>query len=116
MRCLEDDELVRKLVQDEVVLEVCPTSNLQTRATGENHPIEELYRKGLRTTISTDNNTVSNTNILEEYEWILEHTNLSIKDLKQMNINAVRGLFGIPLQLKAILISKLNQEQEKRIL
>ena len=113
VRCLEDEKIVNRLLQNEVILEVCPTSNLQTRATGEKHPIEELYRRGLKTTISTDNNTVSNTDILEEYEWILDNTNLTIQDLKQMNINAARGLFGVPLQLKAILISRVHQKEEK---
>lgn len=114
IRCLEDSRLVGELIQKEIVLEVCPTSNLQTKATGENHPIEELYRKGLLTTISPDNNTVSNTNINEEYEWILENTGLSIDDLTQMNINAVRGLFGITPQKKAKLISNINKAKEQK--
>lgn len=86
---------------------------LQARATGENHPIEELYRKGLKVTISPDNDSVSNTNILEEYRWILEHTGLTIEDLRKMNINAVRGIFGINPQKKAELIAKLQEQLEK---
>ena len=39
VRCLEDPHLVGELAQEGIILEVCPTSNLQTRATGENHPI-----------------------------------------------------------------------------
>ena len=39
-----DIEDPRCLVKNDIILEVCPISNLQTRATGENHPIEELYR------------------------------------------------------------------------
>lgn len=112
VRCLEDNNLVGQLIQNEIILEVCPISNLQTRATGEKHPIEELYKKGLKTTISPDNNTVSNTNILEEYKWILEHTGLKIEDLKQMNINAVRGIFGILPQKKAELIAKIQEQKE----
>ena len=114
VRCLEDSELVGELVQREIPLEVCPISNLQTKATGENHPIEELYRTGLKTTISPDNNTVSNTDIIQEYSWILENTNLTIEDLRQMNINAIRGAFITP-QKKAELIAKLTEQKSQEI-
>lgn len=116
VRCLEDPKLVGYLVQNEIVLEVCPISNLQTKATGEDHPMEELYRKGLKVTISPDNNSVSNTDILQEYEWVLEHTNLKIEDLKQMNVNAARGILGATPQKKAELIAKLQETKTQKII
>lgn len=109
VRCLEDPQLVDYLVKNKVVLEVCPISNLQTKATGENHPIEELYRKQLKVTINTDNNTVSNTDIINEYKWILEHTSLDLNDLQQMNINAVRGLFKVSEDEKEQLIKEIEE-------
>ena len=108
VRCLEDPQLVDYLVKNNVVLEVCPISNLQTKATGENHPIEEMYRKQLKVTVNTDNDTVSNTNIINEYEWVLEHTQLDLNDLKQMNINAVRGLFNVSEEEKEQLIKEIE--------
>ena len=108
VRCLEDLNLVDYLAKNNIILEVCPISNLQTRATGEKHPIEELYKKGLKVTINTDNDTVSNTNIVNEYKWVLEHTKLDLTDLKQMNINAVNGLFGLTDEEKEKLIELLN--------
>lgn len=115
VRCLEDPKVVSKLIEREIPLEICPTSNLQTKATGEEHPIEKLYRLGLKTTVSPDNNTVSNTNIIEEYKWILENTNLTLKDIKQMNIYAVRGTFFMPVQKKAELIAKIKADKNKEI-
>ena len=112
VRCLEDESLVRELIKKEIPLEVCPISNLQTKATGENHPIEELYRRGIKVTLNTDNDTVSNTNIVNEYKWVLENTKLTLDDLKNMNINAVRGAFITP-QKRAELISKLNQSKNR---
>lgn len=114
VRCLEDGKVVGELVEKEIPLEVCPISNLQTKATGEKHPIEELYKAGLKTTISPDNNTVSNTDIIEEYKWILENTNLTVEDLEQMNINAIRGAFITP-QRKAELIGKIKTNKDKTI-
>ena len=109
VRCLESLKLVDYLVKNKIILEVCPISNIQTRATGENHPIEELYRKGLKVTVNCDNNTVSNTDIINEYKWILEHTKLDINDLKQMNINAVDGLFNITEKEKEELIKQIEE-------
>ncbi len=112
VRCIEDNNLVNYLVQHEIPLEVCPISNLQTKATGEPHPIEELYKKRLKVTISPDNDTVSNTNIIEEYKYVLENTNLTLDDLAKMNINAIRGAFIEP-QKKAELIAKLSQKENE---
>lgn len=112
VRCLEDTDLVRELAQKEIPLEICPISNLQTKATSEPHPIEEIYKKGIKTTISPDNNTVSNTNIVEEYKYILENTNLRIKDLIQMNINAINKAF-ISAQKKAELVKKIEDYKNK---
>ncbi len=112
VRCLEDDNLVSELIRREIPLEVCPISNLQTKATGEKHPIEELYRKGIKVTINPDNDTVSNTNIVEEYKWVLENTNLTVKDIIAMNEYAIRGAF-IPPTKKAELIAKINEYKNR---
>lgn len=111
VRCLEDSKLVGELAEKEIPLEICPISNLQTKATGEHHPIEELYKKGIKVSINPDNDTVSNTNIIEEYKWVLEHTNLTINNIEEMNKNAIRGAF-MPPQEKSILISKLNKHKK----
>ena len=112
VRCIEDEELIKTLVTTEIPLEICPISNLQTQAIQGKHPIEELYKEGILVTISPDNDTVSNTNIIEEYEWILQNTELTEKDLIQMNINAARFAFTTPVK-KAELIAKIQEYQNK---
>ena len=93
VRCIEDEEVINILKEKEIILEVCPTSNLQTKAVPEPHPIEKLYNAGLKVTLSPDNSTVSNISIVEEYENVLKTTSLSINDLEQMNIYALEGAF-----------------------
>lgn len=112
VRCIEDQELVSELIEKEIPLEICPTSNLQTRAVEGKYPLEELYKKGVKTTINTDNDTVSNTNIFEEYKWVMENTNLTIKDLLMMNLDGIRNAFtdsSIKVEL-AKKILKWNKE------
>lgn len=95
IRSIEDLELVAELAaQKGMVLEICPTSNIQTNAIKEVYKvIEELYRKGVKIVINTDNNTVSNINLVEEYKRLLENTKLTIKDLIKMNIYGRDGAF-----------------------
>jgi len=112
VRCVEDKNLMGRLAQEGIALEVCPISNLQTQAVQGKHPIEELYKKGISVTVSTDNNTVSNTDIFSEYEWILENTNLNIDDLINMNLNAARNIFASP-EKKAELIQKINEYKNR---
>ena len=108
VRSIEDKRLMDILRIREIPLEVCPISNLQTQAIEGKHPLEELYRRGLFITISTDNNTVSNTNILDEYDWILKNTGLTSNDLIQMNRNAARFIFA-PAIKKAEITAKIDE-------
>ena len=116
VRCIDDRGLMKKLKDEGIVLEICPTSNLQTQAVHGKHPLEEIYRSGIKTTISTDNNTVSNTDILQEYEWVLRNTKLNLKDLLMMNIYATQCIFGTAEQKKAIegrILDFINQYGEQ---
>ena len=56
VRCLEDPELVARLREEEVVLTVCPLSNMRLKVVGrmEDHPLPELVDAGLRITLNSD--------------------------------------------------------------
>lgn len=108
VRCIEDKALMEELARKQIPLEVCPISNLQTQAVKGKHPIEQLFRQGLAITVSTDNNTVSNTDICQEYEYILDNTQLTINDLILMNKNAAKNIFGTNKQ-KIDLMERIDQ-------
>ena len=106
VRCLEDSSVVEEIVRKGVVLEVCPISNLQTKATGEPHPIDKIFGAGVKTTINTDNNTVSNTSLVDEYRYVLENTDLTVEDIKKMNVIAAEAAFVLE-DKKVELVEKL---------
>lgn len=112
VRSVEDPRIVKYLSVHKIPLEVCPISELQTQAVKGKVPVEELYRCRVPVTISTDNDTVSNTSILDEYEWVLSNTSLKVEDLIEMNLNAARSIFGTEKQ-KARLISRINEYKNK---
>ena len=115
VRSIEDLRLVAELAQKEITLEICPTSNLQTNAINNIYEvIQELDKKGVRFGINTDNDTVSNVNIIEEYINLLENTDYTIEDLKRININAISGAFISPNE-KAKLKAKIMDYKESEL-
>ena len=110
VRAIEDEGLVEKIIKKGITLEVCPTSNIQTCICNDyaSHPIVKLYKAGVKTTINTDNMTVSNTTLEKEYTSLIESTDLKYEDLVEMNINSVNAAF-ITAEEKNVLINKIKQ-------
>jgi adenosine deaminase len=56
VRSVEDPDLVKYLVEHQIPLEVCPTSNIRTGVveSWDNHPVFELIERGARVTINSD--------------------------------------------------------------
>jgi aminodeoxyfutalosine deaminase len=67
---VEDPGLVREIVARGVVLDVCPISNLRTRAVASlvEHPLPELVAQGVSCSISTDDPAMFGTDLTREYE------------------------------------------------
>ena len=106
-------ELVKYISVHRIPLEICPTSELQTQAVKGTVPIETLYRCGIPVTINTDNDTVSNTSILDEYQWVLDNTRLSVDDLNQMNIFAAQNIFA-PQEKREEVTAKIKAYRDRQ--
>ena len=89
---IQDESLMRYLADNNIVVECCPTSNLNTKAvnTITEHPIREFLRHGIRVTVSSDNTTVSNTNLIREFE-LLEDAGLTVEEKYLLYKNAEDG-------------------------
>ena len=94
IKAINNKEILQKIIDNNILLEICVTSNYQTEAIENIHPIEKLYQKGINISINTDNDTVSNININKEYTRILNETNLTIEDLIKCNINSIDYIFA----------------------
>ncbi|WP_432905757.1 adenosine deaminase [Micromonospora matsumotoense] len=64
-----DPELLRHLAERRIPLEVCPTSNVRTRAVAriEEHPLRQLVDAGVRVTINSDDPPMFGTTLNDEY-------------------------------------------------
>lgn len=96
VRSLEDAGVIQDLKATKVALEICPTSNLQTRIfeSIEHFPLEQLLDAGLTVTINTDNMTVSNTTLSHEFELLQQHCGLDKNTARELAENAARAVFS----------------------
>ena len=92
---IESIDTINKLKENNIILEVCPTSNVQTNSvdTYENHPIKKLIDSGVQVCINTDNKTVSNVTLNEEYIKLYQVFGFDVNNFKDFNINAINHSF-----------------------
>ncbi|MCX4249351.1 MAG: adenosine deaminase [Bacilli bacterium] len=95
VRAIESKECINKLKEKNILLEICPTSNIQTgiAPSMELHPIKKLYDSGVKVSINTDNRTVSNVTLNEEYEILVKAFDFTEEDFNRMNAEAIKHSF-----------------------
>lgn len=97
----------------EITLECCPTSNVQTSASPwggdlSDHPFDVMYQLGMRVTVNTDNRLMSDTTISTELALLVETFGYDLDDLFQFQLNAAMGAF-LPLDERQDLIVKIEE-------
>lgn len=94
---LEKSLELRKLCKEKGIgIEMCPTSNLQTKAVSslEKYPLEQFLNEGLLVSIHTDNRTVSGTTMEKEEKLVKEGLQISEEMLLQCTRNAIQTAFA----------------------
>ena len=96
VRSYEDEALLRRLSLGDVLLELCPTSNLHTCIFSDlsQYPIPLFLEKGVKFCLNTDNMTVSGTTLQQEVESIRETFSLSHEQMKTMLRNTIPFTFA----------------------
>lgn len=95
VRLFENPNLLDRLKKEQIPLEMCPTSNVQTNATAsfETHPIDRYLNEGVCVTVNTDSNTITPSNLTKEYEILNRTFNWGLEQFKQTQKNAIRHAF-----------------------
>ncbi len=109
IKAINDEETLDMIKKHNILLELCPTSNVQTNAvdTYVNHPILKFYQKGVPISINTDNNTVSNISLNAEYFKLYQTFHFTLDDFKKINLMALNHAFISP-QEKELLYKKIQ--------
>jgi adenosine deaminase len=78
-----------------IPLEVCPTSNVHTRAaaTLAEHPIDLLKRLRFRVTLNTDNRLMSGVSLSSEMQAMADTFGWTLDDLQWVTINGMKSAF-----------------------
>lgn len=108
VRIIEDHDLVKQVADKEILLEVCPTSNLRLGIYPDyaSHPLKKLMDMGVKTCINSDDATFFGTSLGYEYEVAHKEIQLSIDVLHQATKNAIQGAF-LEDDIKADLLKKI---------
>lgn len=95
VRCIEDKVLVDHLVKSGIILELCPTSNMNTKIFDSirKYPLPALMEAGVKVTINTDNMTVSGTTVRKELQLMADTFHLDKGQIKILLRNSVDGAF-----------------------
>lgn len=94
---LEKSEELRKLCKEKGIgIEMCPTSNLQTKAVEslEKYPLEQFLNEGMLVSVHTDNRTVSGTTLEREEKLVKECLQISEDMWLQCTKNAIQTAFA----------------------
>lgn len=94
-RLRESERLMRHVLEREIPIEVCVTSNVQTRACDgfADHPALSYLRMGARAVICTDNMAISGTTVSNELEILARMHELTVGELRQLIANSFDAAF-----------------------
>lgn len=98
VRSVEDPALLERLATEEITLELCPTSNLNTKVYDsiDVYPLLKLIDAGVKVTINTDNMTVSGATLRSELEKVISAFSLSEDQIRTLQMNAAEASFASP--------------------
>ena len=107
---VQDPALLARLVEGQVPLEVCPTSNIATRAVTrlEDHPIKTMYAAGALVTVNSDDPPMFGTTLNREYEIAADLLQLDESGIADLARNAVRASF-MSEQEKQVLLGEIDE-------
>ena len=92
---ISDPALIAEIAENEIVLEVCPGSNVVLKAVKgwDSHPIAKLRDAGVKVTVSTDDPPFFHTTMTAEYEMLHRTFGWDEDDFKAINETAIAAAF-----------------------
>ncbi|WP_344631001.1 adenosine deaminase [Streptomyces glaucosporus] len=104
-----DPKLLEYLAEHQIPLEVCPTSNLATRAVAslDEHPVTEMVKAGVLVTINSDDPPMFGTDLCTEYEIAARLLGLDAAGVAALAKNAVTASFA-PDAVKTSLLAEID--------
>jgi adenosine deaminase len=93
-----DNELMTELREREIVLEICPTSNLLTKALTDEDAVRDTFRafveNGVQFTIATDGPEMMRTHLRDEFDLLLRIRALDENEAREANRRGHHAAFA----------------------
>lgn len=92
---IHDEKLQNELIDRQIYLCQCVISNFQTAAWSDTptHPLPRLFRKNVPVSISSDDPTIQNANLVDDYHTIIKSFDFSFQDLVKINLDTIEASF-----------------------
>ncbi|RWO79541.1 adenosine deaminase [Mesorhizobium sp.] len=109
VRAIENPDLVRRIADEGVVLECCPSSNIALRVFDSfaDHPFPALLAAGCKVTLNSDDPPYFRTSLKREYDIAAEHFSMNDKALAAVTRTAIDAAF-VDRKTKAMLLGRLD--------
>jgi adenosine deaminase len=90
IHAIEDRNVMEQLREQNISLEMCYTSNLQTKAaeSPQTYPLKQFRDAGIHVTVNTDNMTVSDTNLRQEYQLLHDLYHFTEDEMQEFALQA----------------------------
>lgn len=94
-RLIEDRALMDYVNDRRLPVEICITSNVQTRAAQSHatHPVRQYFDAGLNVVLNTDNRLMSGITLTDEYEHAATQLGFTFDELSRMALNGFESAF-----------------------
>ena len=92
---LPNGRIANQVLDEQIHLEICPTSNLQTGIadTYTTHPIVYLFELGFNIGINTDNRLMSHTTMSNEFEEMAKAFGWGLAEFREVTLCAINSAF-----------------------
>ena len=112
-RLFEDPSLLDYVNDRRIPVEICITSNVQTRvASYADHPVRRYFDAGLNVVLNTDNRLMSGTTLTDEYAHAAAHMGFTLPELGRMALNGFESAF-LPWRERLALIERARVRIEE---
>jgi adenosine deaminase len=110
VRCTESEELMQRLIKENMPLTVCPQSNIRLKVYEHmsQHPILELLDKGLMVTVNADDPSFFGGYLLKNYTELSEHLGMTRQQATHLAANSLLASF-VSLETKLEYIEELEE-------
>ena len=111
VRVLEDPTVVALARERSTTFEVCVTSNIHSGVVPslDEHPLQDMLAEGLNATINTDDPSISQISLSDEYRMVVEEMNIPLETMQEKTLAAAQAAF-LPLDAREALVGWVEKK------